>query len=121
MKRVRGNSVQDRLDDQKKAKQQLLDRLKKMPGPNDPEMVARRAARAEAARERQMERERRAAERAEAERKHREDEAAEKARLLEIEAQRAREEADRQVAILAEQKAKRDARYAARKKRRVKV
>ena len=39
----------------------------------------------------------------------------------ELEARLAREEADRQVALLAEQKAARDARYAARKKRKSKA
>lgn len=121
MRDVKGNSLQDRIENKNKAKQALLDRLKKMPKPDDPEVIARKAARAEAAEKRRVDRAKREAEKAEAERVRLEEEAAEKVRDLERQAKEAREEADRQVALLAEQKAARDARYAARKKRKTKA
>jgi len=117
MRDVRGNSLNDRLQNKMQAKQALLDRLSKMPKPDDPEVIARKAERAAAAERRRVEKAERAAAKAEAERQRLEREEAERQAQLELEAKLAREEADRQVALLAEQKAARDARYAARKKR----
>ena len=117
MRDVRGNSLNDRLQNKMQAKQALLERLSKMPKPDDPEVIARKAERAAAAERRRVEKAARAAAKVEAERQKLEREEAERQAQLELEAKLAREEADRQVALLAEQKAARDARYAARKKR----
>ena len=121
MRDVRGNSLNDRLQNKMQAKQALLDRLSKMPKPDDPEVVARKAERAAAAERRRIAKAEREAARAQAERERLEREAAEKIAQAELAAKLAREEADRQVALLAEQKAARDARYAARKKRKTKA
>ena len=121
MRDVRGNSLSDRLQNKMHAKQALLDRLSKMPKPDDPEVVARKAERAEAAERRRIAKAEREAAKVQAERERLEREAAEKIAQAELAAKLAREEADRQVALLAEQKAARDARYAARKKRKTKA
>jgi len=121
MRNLKGNSFTDRLQNKEKSKQALLDRLSKMPKADDPEVIARKAARAAAAEKRREERAAREAAKVEAERLRLEREAAEKAAQAELEAKLAREEADRQVALLAAQKAARDARYAARKKRKAKA
>jgi len=120
MKNLKGNSLTDRLENKAQSKQALLKRLSEMPKADDPEVIARKAARAAAAEKRRVERAEREAAKIEAERLRLEQEAAEKAAQAELEAKLAREEADRQVALLAEQKAARDARYAARKKRKSK-
>lgn len=121
MRDVKGNSLNDRLENKMQARQALLDRLSKMPKPDDPEVLARKAERAAAAERRRIAKEEREAARAKAERERLEREAAEKIAEAEEAARLAREEADRQVALLAEQKAARDARYAARKKRKSKA
>ncbi|MFY0612515.1 MAG: hypothetical protein JXQ99_13360 [Hyphomicrobiaceae bacterium] len=121
MRDVKGNSLNDRLENKMQARQALLDRLSKMPKPDDPEVLARKAERAAAAERRRIAKEEREAARAQAERERLEREAAEKIAEAEEAARLAREEADRQVALLAEQKAARDARYAARKKRKSKA
>lgn len=121
MREVRGNSLSDRMQNKMQSKQALLERLKKMPKPDDPEVIARKAERAAAAERTRIARAERAAAKAEAERLRLEQEAAEKIAEAERAAKAAREEADRQVALLAEQKAARDARYAARKKRKAKA
>lgn len=117
MRDVKGNSLSDRLQNKNHAKQALLKKLSQMPKADDPEVLARKAARVAAAEKRRLEKEARAAAKVEAERLRLEQEAAEKIAQAELAAKLAREEADRQVAMLAEQKAARDARYAARKKR----
>jgi len=99
------------------AKKQLLEKLKSAPKPDDPEVVARRAEKAAQAAAREAQRaERRLAKQAELERQK-----AEEAARVEAEAARAKAEAEaeaeRAVALLAEQKAERDRRYAARKGR----
>jgi len=121
MRDVRGNSLSDRLQNKTQAKQELLKRLSKMPKPDDPEVVARKAERAAAAERRRVAKAEREAAKAQEERERIEREAAEKIAEAELAAKLAREEADRQVALLAEQKAARDARYAARKKRKTKA
>jgi hypothetical protein len=96
-----------------RAKQDLLNKFRAQPGPDDPEVAKRRAEReAIAARREQAKLER---EVAKAEQKRRDDEAAaaEATRIL----REQQEAAARLAAVEAEQKAKRDARYAARKSR----
>ena len=121
MRDVRGNSLSDRIENKMRAKQALLERLSKMPKPDDPEVIARKAERAAAAERRRIAKAEREAAKVQAEREREEREAAEKIAEAERAAKLAREEADRQVALLAEQKAARDARYAARKKRKSKA
>ena len=110
------DSFNDRRDNSAKAKQLLLERAKKLAPQNDPEFAKRqaeRAAKAKAREARDAEAERIAVEKAEAEaRRIRE---AEEARIAAEQAKLAEEEA--YMALLAEQKAQRDARYAARKAR----
>lgn len=117
MRNFKGKSLTDRLQDANKARQALIQKRREAPKPDDPEVVAQRAARSallaanKAARER-LRAEKEAAARAEAER-----EAAEQAAKQAEAERKKREEADKIIALLAEQKAARDARYAARKKR----
>ena len=120
MRDVRGNSLSDRLQNKMQAKQDLLKKLSQMPKPDDPKVLARKAERAAAAERRRIAKAEREAAKIQAERERQEREAAEKIAAAELAAKLAREEADRQVALLAEQKAARDARYAARKKRKSK-
>lgn len=112
------NNFNDRAAAAAKARQAMLEKFRAAPKPDDPEMVelaAKRRAIAEAREQRQAEK--RAAKEAEEARHRAEAEAAaaEKARL---EAAAKAEAIARHKALLAEQKAKRDARYAARKARR---
>ena len=103
----------DRQKAAQQAKKDLLNKFRAQPGPDDPEVAKRRAEReAVAAARAKLKLEREAAE---AERKLREEEAAaaEAARI----AREKEEEAERLAAQELEQKAKRDARYAARKNR----
>ena len=103
----------DRQKAAQQAKKDLLNKFRAQPGPDDPEVAKRRAEReavAAARAKQKMEREA-----AEAERKRREEEAAaaEAARMA-----REKEEEEARLATQElEQKAKRDARYAARKNR----
>ena len=103
----------DRQKAAQQAKKDLLNKFRAQPGPDDPEVAKRRAEReavAAARAKQKMEREA-----VEAERKRREEEAAaaEAARI----AREKEEEEARLAAQELEQKAKRDARYAARKNR----
>jgi hypothetical protein len=103
----------DRQKAAQQAKQNLLNKFRAQPGPDNPTVAARRAEREIAAAARAKAKEAREADKAAA--KRREEQA-----LAEAAAKLAREkeeEALRQAALEAEQKAKRDARYAARKKR----
>src|SRR6478672_358613 len=107
-------SFADRQKAAQEARQNILNKFRSQPGPDDP-----------AVKQRQVEREAKAAERAQAklardaakaEQKRREEEA-----VAEATAQLAREKeeaAAKEVALEAERKAARDARYAARKKKR---
>jgi hypothetical protein len=107
-------SFADRQKAAQEARKNILNKFRSQPGPDDP-----------AVKQRQAEREAKAAERAEAklareavkaERKRREEEAAAEAA---VQLAREKEEAAaREVALEAERKAARDARYAARKKKR---
>ncbi|MFT7574957.1 MAG: hypothetical protein ACI9XZ_001328 [Alphaproteobacteria bacterium] len=121
MRNLKGNSLNDRLENKNLAKQALLERLKKMPKPDDPEVIARKAERAAAAERRRVAKVEREAAKVQEERERLEREAEERRAQAELEARQVREEADRQVELLAEQKAARDARYAARKKRKTRA
>src|SRR6185295_3494941 len=111
------DTFEDRLENQAKARQALLERARAKDPTNDPDFAARQEARAEAARLReQREEERRnakLAERAKAEA----DREAKKAEQIRLEAEKASRSLRRQIEDLAAQKATRDARYAARKAR----
>lgn len=109
--------LSDRLENQAKARQAMLEKLKALPGPNDPEMIALREKQKEVAEarearkiERQLTKEREAREQAERE-------AAAAAEAVARAQREAEEQAVRLAAIAAEKKAARDAAYAARKKR----
>jgi hypothetical protein len=124
MRGFKEKGFNDRLQDQAKAKQALLERARAKSPQNDPEFAARQAERKKIAEEREARIAQRAAEKAEQLRLDAERKAAEAAakaeadKLAEEERLRLRrEEADRLVALAAEQKAARDARYAARKNR----
>jgi hypothetical protein len=104
-------SFADRQKAAQQAKQNILDKFRAKPGPDDPEVAQKRAEREALVAARAKAKVARDADKAE--QKRREAEAAEQAA-----AQLAREKAEeaaRQAAMEAEQKAKRDARYAARK------
>jgi hypothetical protein len=124
MRGFKEKGFNDRLADQAKARQALLERARKANPANDPEFAARQAERIRIAEER-AERERaRADAKASAVRAEQERKAAEEAAKLETERvaaeeveRKKREEADKLVQLLADQKAARDARYAARKER----
>lgn len=117
MRDFKGKSLTDRQQNSNKAKQALIQKMREAPKPDDPEVRAKRAARSAILAANKAERERRRAEmiaeaRAEAER-----EAAEQAAALAETERMKREEIDKISALLADQKAARDERYAARKKR----
>jgi hypothetical protein len=122
--RSRTDTFADRLETANKAKQALLDRAREKDPSKDPDFVARQEARAAAAAQReQREAERQAARLAERERKVAEREAR-KAKQVALAAEQAALEAERinralrkQTVNLADLKAARDARYAARKAR----
>ena len=119
---LKTNDFAERQKNANAAKLSIIDKFKTASQNPDPAAAEKAAARAEIARAREI----RVAER-EAARKVRQAEMAEEARKLEalaaeqraIDAEAAlqvtRDNADREVALLAEQKAARDARYAARK------
>jgi len=104
-------SFSDRQKAAQQARQNILNKFKAQPGPDDPEVRQRQAEREAQAAARAKAREAREA--AKAEQKAREAEAA-AAAAAEL-ARQKEEEAARQLALEAEAKAKRDARYAARK------
>ena len=118
-----GLTFADRLETAAKAKQALLEKARQKDPSNDPEFAARQAARIEAAQARESrEREKRDARLAEQARvkAEREAEAARKAAEAEAEAERIRagkRPVSKPALSAAEQKALRDARYAARKAR----
>ncbi len=118
-----GLTFADRLETAAKAKQALLEKARQKDPTNDPEFAARQAARIEAARLREeRETEKRAAKLAEQAlvKAEREAEAARKAAEAEAEAERIRSgkrPVSKPALSAEEQKAVRDARYAARKAR----
>jgi hypothetical protein len=95
------------------ARQNLLKKFRGQPGPDDPEVARRRAEREAIVANRERVKQER--ETAKAEQKRLEEEAA-TAEAVRI-AREKEEEEVREAALLVEQKAKRDARYAARKAR----
>jgi hypothetical protein len=103
----------DRQKAAQQARQNILEKFRSRPGPDDPAVQARAAERAAVAAGREQARLAREAAKAEQKRLEEEAAAAEAARI----AREQEEEAVRQAAMEAEQKAKRDARYAARKER----
>ena len=103
----------DRQKAAQQAKQNLLDKFRAQPGPDDPEVAKRRAEREAIAANRDRVKQDREAAKAEQRRREEEALAVEAARV----AREREDEAARQSAAEAEQKAKRDARYAARKER----
>jgi Family of unknown function (DUF6481) len=117
----KNDTFSNRLTSAANAKTALLERFRARPGPDDPAVIARRAAQAEieAAREVRIA-ERKAAREAEAIRHAAEQAAlAEEAKAKDVELQaRIAEEAARAAERAAEAKAARDARYAARRARR---
>ena len=116
MRDFKDKNLTDRLQNSNKAKQALLQKMREAPKPDDPEVVAQRAAKSALLAANKAERERRQAEKAAAARAEAEREAAaEAAKIAETERKK-REETDKIIALLADQKAARDARYAARKK-----
>ena len=116
MRHFKPKSVAERLQDSNKAKQALIQKMREAPKPDDPEVVARRAARSAMLAANQAERERRQAEKEAAERAEAERVAAAKAAELAEAERKKRDEVEKIAALLASQKAARDARYAARKK-----
>jgi hypothetical protein len=112
MKDFNGKSFSERLLKASEAKQAMLRRAQKPPS-DDPTVLQRKAERQAlvAAREARSEAKARAA------MEHAAREEAEQIEQAAISKRKAREEADREVASQADQKAIRDARYAARKKR----
>jgi Family of unknown function (DUF6481) len=118
-----GLTFSDRLETAAKAKQALLEKARQKDPTNDPEFAARQAARVEAAKVRDAreteKREAKAAEQARV-KAEREAEAARKAAEAEAEAERIRagkRPVSKPALSATEQKAIRDARYAARKAR----
>jgi hypothetical protein len=112
MKHFNDKFFGNRLQAANDARQAMLKRAEK-PAADDPKVLERKAEREAIAAARAAREEAKA--RAEIEQRAREE--AEKAERATLAAISAREEADRAVAMQAEQKAARDARYAARKKR----
>lgn len=112
MRQPHDSNFNSRLLKASEAKQAMLRRAQR-PAPDDPMVLQRKAERAAivAAREARREMKERAASELAAR------QAAEQAEETALMERKAREEADMAVALLAEQKAQRDARYAARKKR----
>lgn len=118
MRNVKGQSFSDRIENQNKAKQALIKKMQSAPKPDDPEVIARREAKAAQMAANQAAREKRRAEKEAAEKAEAERIAAEEAAKKYEEERAKREEAEKLVALLDAQKAARDARYAARKARR---
>jgi hypothetical protein len=106
-------SYADRQKAAQQARQEILNKFRTKPGPDDPAMMQRRAEREAQAAARAKAREAREAAKAEEKRLEAEAAAAAAAEL----ARAKEEETVRELALEAERKAARDARYAARKKR----
>jgi len=124
MRGFKEKGFNDRLADQQKARQALLERAKKADPRNDPDFAKRQEERKRLADERDAREAAKAEARAAAVRAEQERKIAEEAARIEAEriaaeeAEKAkRAEADKLVQLLADQKAARDARYAARKER----
>jgi hypothetical protein len=125
MRGFKEKGFNDRLEAAAKARQAQLERARAKSPLNDPDFAKRQAERRRLAEEREARAAARTAEKAAASQREAEHRATQEAARIETERladetrQKARrEEADRLVALAAEQKAARDARYAARKQRR---
>jgi hypothetical protein len=101
----------DRQKAAQQAKQNLLNKFRAQPGPDDPEVAKRRAEREAVAAKREQVRLEREVAKAEQARVEAEAAAAEAVRI----AREKEQETERLAALEVDQKAKRDARYAARK------
>lgn len=112
MRDFKGQSFGDRLRNAAQAKQAMIRRAEK-PSADDPDVIKRQEERRAIVAAREI----RAEAKAKAAQELAERQAAELAEREAREKREARELADREVALAAEQKALRDARYAARKKR----
>ncbi|MDX2265651.1 MAG: DUF6481 family protein [Hyphomicrobiales bacterium] len=117
MKRIRGDNFNDRQSSAASARQAILERFRARPAPDDPAVIAQREARKALIEAREARAAERKAAKLEAERRAAEEKAAreEAERIAAIE--RAEQEAAEKARLMAEQKAARDARYAARKAR----
>ncbi len=113
MSNFREPGFADRQKAAQQAKRDLLNKFRAQPGHDDPEVIRGRAEREALAANRETARLAREAEKLEAKRREEEAAAAEAARI----AREKEEEEARAAAAEAENKAKRDARYAARKER----
>lgn len=107
----------DRLENQAKARQALLERARAKDPTSDPEFAARQEARAAAARVREQREEERRNAKLAARAQAVADREAKKAEKINREAEEAKSALRKQIEMLAAQKATRDARYAARKAR----
>jgi hypothetical protein len=117
MRSFKEQSLSDRLEQQNKARQAILEKFKARPGPDDPEVVKRNEERARVAEARAIREQEKAERKAKEDAERKAKEAAEKAERERAAKRAAIEAVIRGEAILAEQKAKRDMRYAARKAR----
>lgn len=113
MREFKDKGLNNRLQESQRAKAELLRRASEVPKA-DPAELAKRAAEAE---ERKAERARKAERKAELAREQAAQLELEKARLAVLAEEAAREAAAQKIALESEQKAARDARYAARKNR----
>jgi hypothetical protein len=117
MKSFKEQGLSERLERQAKARQAILDKFKSRPGPDDPEVVKRNEERARVAEARAIRDQERAERKAKEEAERAARAAVEKAERERAAKRAAIEAVIRGEAIMAEQKAKRDRRYAARKAR----
>lgn len=117
MRDFKDKNLTGRLQNSRQAKQALIEKMRAAPKPDDAEVIARRAAKSALVAANKAERERRRAEKDAADRHEAERKAAAEAAALAEAERKKREEAEKIVALLAEQKAARDASYAARKAR----
>ena len=117
MRDFKGKSLTDRQRDSNKAKQALIQKMREAPKPDDPEVQAKREARSALLAANKVERERRRAEAIAAAQAEAESKAAAQAAALAEAERKKREEVEKISALLADQKAARDERYAARKRR----
>jgi hypothetical protein len=117
MRGYKDQKLNERLERAAKARQELLEKFRARPGPDDPDVIKRREERLALAKAREMRAgERRAAKEKEAQERA-EREAIEKAEREARERRAAVEKLIRDAAEAAERKAERDRRYAARKAR----
>ena len=117
MRDFKDKQLGDRLQNAAQAKQAMLRKLQSMPGADDPAVIARRAEQQAIAAAREARIAERAAAKVKAEAERAEREALEQTERAALELREAQSKAEHEAALAVEQKAARDARYAARKKR----